>query len=328
MRKALSTDKLMKHLREQHGFDDLWGSGRKRRLRNMGYFHGYKGFRFVRKSEDRIPLSSFAELESIYRFDAKLKATFYPRVMGIETALKNIILACILAECSDPSLSTFCKEGLRDCTLPDGRFDKAQMRRNLELKATLQSIVRVAYRSPHMSHYINREGDASMWSVFESMSLGNLSRVASSLNDEIGTEVLNQLGMVHAYGNMVADLIELLRPLRNAIAHNNVIFDARFLQAVRGGDKAAVERAGFRIDFETGLGYEPAFNSIVDYMMLVCILEVYLTGRKADPSRFLAECCAALDGLRADIGIDVYMKIVGSGDRQKLDATAKFVASC
>jgi hypothetical protein len=40
-------------------------------LRNMGYYHGYKGYRFINKPVNAIPYSAFEELSAIYDFDAK-----------------------------------------------------------------------------------------------------------------------------------------------------------------------------------------------------------------------------------------------------------------
>jgi len=53
----------------------------------------------------------------------------------------------------------------------------------------------------------------------------------------------------------------------------------------------------------------------------------YLTQRKTPARKFVRECREVLDKLERDVGVDMYMKIVGSGDRQKLDAALRFVSS-
>lgn len=78
---------LMKHLRDS-GID-INGSGQKRRLKNIGYYHGYKGYRFAGKAANRLPLTDFSQVAALYDLDTQLKALFYSRVMAIETALKN-----------------------------------------------------------------------------------------------------------------------------------------------------------------------------------------------------------------------------------------------
>lgn len=326
MRDAWNLNKLMKHMRDDHGFEDLRGSDRKLRLRNMGYFHGYKGFRFVRKPSERLALASFDDLERVYEFDARMKSIFYPRVMEVEIALKNLILARLLEACSDPSLATFLREGLDDCRQQNGSVSKTRMRRKLDLKSTLHGVVRESYKSSHVSHYINRDDDVPMWSVFESMSLGNLSRLARCLKPEIEGEILDDMGIPTSQPGMIADIIEVIRPLRNCIAHNGVIFDARFSQAVIHGHAGPIAVAGALVKRETSLSYEPQFNSIVDYVVFISMLIALITRRKTDARRFVKECRDALAALQEGVGIDMYMKIAGSGDRQKLDAALGFVA--
>lgn len=86
-----SVDGLMRYLRDKKGIS-ISGSTQKRKLRNIGYYHGYKGFRFIGKSTNAIPYTDFKELMAIYEFDMQLKSLLYPQLMFIETALKNYVL--------------------------------------------------------------------------------------------------------------------------------------------------------------------------------------------------------------------------------------------
>ena len=138
--------------------------------------------------------------------------------------------------------------------------------------------------------------------------------------------VLGDIGLAGYDHHTVADIIEVVRPLRNCIAHNAVIFDARFSQAVSHGQARPVAAAGAIIEAETDLSYAPQFNSIVDYVLFLAMLVAMLTRRKTDARRFVREGRRELDTLKAIVGIDMYMKIVGSGDRQKLDAAMRFIS--
>ena len=62
----------------------------------MGYYHGFKGYRFIGQSENRIQFSNFDEVVGIYEFDSNLKALLYPRIMFIETAIKNYTLNTLI----------------------------------------------------------------------------------------------------------------------------------------------------------------------------------------------------------------------------------------
>lgn len=91
-----STDDLMRYLRDQKGIS-ISGSSQKRKLMNMGYYHGYKGYRYINTSSNRISYTKFEELVAVYDFDAQLKALFYPNVMLIETAVKNYVLDVLVS---------------------------------------------------------------------------------------------------------------------------------------------------------------------------------------------------------------------------------------
>ena len=54
---------LMKHLRDS-GID-INGSTQKRRLKNIGYYHGYKGYRFAGNAANRLPLTDFSQVATL-----------------------------------------------------------------------------------------------------------------------------------------------------------------------------------------------------------------------------------------------------------------------
>lgn len=85
---GLTSGDLVNHIFKNHKIDIQDGDSVT--LLNMGYYHGYKRYRFVKKSNSDgiLPLSSFKEIEAIYNFDMELKGLFYPIVMLVETALK------------------------------------------------------------------------------------------------------------------------------------------------------------------------------------------------------------------------------------------------
>ena len=113
-----SVDGLMRYLRDKKGIS-ISGSTQKRKLRNVGYYHGYKGFRFIGKSTNAIPYTDFKELMAIYEFDMQLKSLLYPQLMFIETALKNYVLEEIFARSKVDGALSACLEiqtGIRNIT--------------------------------------------------------------------------------------------------------------------------------------------------------------------------------------------------------------------
>ena len=85
--KPKSINSLMAHMRDEKQIQ-ISGSLQKKKLRAMGYFHGYKGYRYYNIPSNLFPFSDFNELQAVYDFDMKLKAAFYPQIMFLETAKK------------------------------------------------------------------------------------------------------------------------------------------------------------------------------------------------------------------------------------------------
>ena len=89
----LSINQLIKYLRNHHHITVK--SNQAQSLRNIGYYHGYKGYRFIRTPNQRIPFSSLDEVIALNKFDMQLKTIIYPKVMFIENALKSYVIEAI-----------------------------------------------------------------------------------------------------------------------------------------------------------------------------------------------------------------------------------------
>ena len=63
-----SIDSLMRYLRDQKGIA-IAGSTQKRKLMNIGYYHGYKGYRYINTPTNQVMYRSFDELVAVYDFD-------------------------------------------------------------------------------------------------------------------------------------------------------------------------------------------------------------------------------------------------------------------
>ena len=70
-----SPDALMRHLRD-NGIS-ISGSSQKQQLINTGYFHGYKGYRFFVSSSNRLPFTSYNEINATIQYDINLKSLLY-----------------------------------------------------------------------------------------------------------------------------------------------------------------------------------------------------------------------------------------------------------
>ena len=59
-KKVLSINGLMKHMRDKHNIN-IGGTPDKVKLRNIGYFHGYKGYRFIKNTSNKLTFNNFDE---------------------------------------------------------------------------------------------------------------------------------------------------------------------------------------------------------------------------------------------------------------------------
>lgn len=81
-------DGLMRHLRD-NGIA-ISGSSQKRQLRNTGYFHGYKGYRFFKNAQNSLPFVSYNEVYATIQYDSALKALLYGKIYTLKD-LRNAI---------------------------------------------------------------------------------------------------------------------------------------------------------------------------------------------------------------------------------------------
>lgn len=230
-------DELMRHLRE-NGID-ISGDTQKQQLRNTGYFHGYKGYRFFGISSNRLPFTSYDEVYATIQYDSKLKNLLYGKMMFIETAAKNVALESILLYIQSESIQDMYDKAVSSYKNSPTSFNADQKKRaqqnKLNLEVMIQSNLTRAYKSdnPKITHFYNNVGYAGvpLWSLFEIMTLGDFGFLLSCLTYEMRDDISHRLGINTSSDTdrqLVYKYIYTLKDLRNAIAHNSVIFDTRF----------------------------------------------------------------------------------------------------
>lgn len=87
---------LMKHLRNSGIAISV--STQKQKLKNIGYYHGYKGYLFAGKANNKLPIDDFSQIINLHDMDMQIKGLLYLRIMQIETSLKNYTLESVLKD--------------------------------------------------------------------------------------------------------------------------------------------------------------------------------------------------------------------------------------
>ena len=284
-------DGLMRHLRSSN--ISIKGSKQKTQLVNVGYFHGYKGYRFFQVSTKRIPFSSFEEIYATIQYDSRLKALFYDKMMFIETAMKNIALESILQGANSESIPLVFEKvvcGYNNSPTASTEEEKKKCQQmKLNLQHTIQTNLARAYNdnNPKITHFYNNQiyGEVPIWALFEIMTMGDFGFLLSCLTFDQRRAISQRLGLNTASDTnleLIYKYIYSLKDLRNAIAHNAVVFDARFrkFDPTRAMKSCLIN--------EIRLAYVN-FKTIGDYVILMCYYLKLLKVTKTELKAFVRE---------------------------------------
>lgn len=194
--------------------------------------------------------------------------------MFIEMAIKNIVLECILDAAKSENIQDMYEKvvsGYHNAPpTADAKKKKQLQQDKLNLESRIQNYLLRAYRenNPKIVHYYNDPNyqGVPIWALFEIMTLGDFGFFLSCLTYDVRDQISRKLGMnlaVDTNRELIYKFIYALKDLRNAIAHNAVIFDTRF----RNIDPTPAMRKC--LSQEYGLPYVN-FKTIGDYLILVC----------------------------------------------------------
>lgn len=311
---------LMKHLRDS-GID-INGSGQKRRLKNIGYYHGYKGYRFAGTASNRLPLTDFSQVIALYDFDTQLKTLFYSRVMAIETALKNYTLEAVLRDARSEAFEDIWRTSLTDYRSCSGRSYREAWERRQRLRSEIDGIIFDYRKRPVIGHFRDADKDTPIWAIFEVMTLGNFGAFYDCLDRRAKTAIVRDLGMPTNLESelRLKDIIFALKDFRNAIAHNGVIVDVRFKS---GSINTGVAQL---LKQETGVG-KIDFTDITDYVILLVYLMRRMGFTKTECKQLVAGYESILEKYRAELPFIIYSKLIKTSAHGKLTALRQFVSN-
>lgn len=324
MIKGKTTNGLMRHLRDKHGIK-INGSKQKKDLQNIGYYHGYKGYRFIGQASHQIPYTNFDEVVGVYEFDANLKTIFYPRIMFIETAIKNYTLNTLIGIGPvdfDYVFSYLLNDYKKENT--GNRNYREKMKKRLDLRNKINQQVSYNYSEKNavISHFFHNNKPIPLWAIFEVINLGEFGFFLQCLNQNTRIKIAKDLDMHttnhNQNGRIVEDIIFLIKELRNAVAHNSVVFDCRFKKT------NPPSRLKEYLQSETGIT-NITFETIVDYFIIVIFLLKKLGVAKKDLKRIIRKFNTESEKLRKSVPIPVHTSIMGSDFKNKIEHLMNYI---
>ena len=315
---------LMKYLRDHHSMK-INGSTDKLKLKSVGYYHGYKGYRYIKNPNNKIKFSSFDELMSIIDFDSKVKAMLYPQVMFIETALKSYVLEMTIQEGGTESFSEVYAKimtGYKAFPKQSEQYTKAYKKR-LDTYNRIQMAIANAFGADNniVSHYLKNDENVPIWGIFEIITLGEFGNLVSTYDLKIRQDIARDIGFNIAYdskGILVEKSIFVMKDLRNAIAHNNIIFDTRFCTSQINSTFKNMIMNDIKIN-------DMLFNCITDYIIFVAYMLKKLKKTKNEIKKFINDYIKIIDELRIKIPKKIFDQIILTNNSQKLNKLMDFI---
>lgn len=322
-----TTDALMRHLRKS-GIA-IGGGKQKRQLINTGYFHGYKGYRFFNDSQNRLPFTSYDEVYATIQYDSDLKALLYGKMMYIETAVKNIALESILINADSESIQAMYDKvvsGYNNAPAAASSEKRRKLQQNkLNLQNSIQSSLAYAYRknNPKIAHFYNNAGYAGVpvWALFEIMTMGDLGYLLSCLTYDVRDDISKRIGFdvsCDTDRQLIYKYIYTLKDLRNAIAHNSVVFDTRF----RNIDPTHAMTQCLKK--EIGLPYIN-FKTIGDYVILMCYYMKLLKVSKTEIKSFIKNFEKITDHYKMAVNPKIAAIVIHPDLKKRMQTLKNFV---
>lgn len=321
--KMLSIYQLKKHLRNTHQISIK--TSQTQALRNIGYYHGFKGYRFIHKSINVINFSSLDEVIALNKYDMQLKAILYPKVMFIETALKNYLIEALLNNSKSEKFDDIYEKSLtvyKKYKLGSKEYRNEYTQR-LKLKGRINSVVVNNYNKNVVSHFLDSDVSIPIWAIFENLTLGEFGNFFKRSNPEVKQYVSRIMKLpvnLDSDGLATQFLIFTMRDLRNAIAHNNIVFDARFKTSKIDG------RLNKLLENETGVS-QIDFKYMDAYFIMITYFLRKMGETKTSCKQFIISYQQQTEYLRTIVPLNIYNQIIGTQHRNNMKALQTFITN-
>lgn len=316
----------MKYLRDNKHIN-ISGSSDKLKLSNIGYYHGYKGYRYIFNPENQINFKNFEELIGIYNFDTKVKALFYPWVMFIETAIKNYVLQSVVEFAKSEKFNTIYSNVLDNYK----QFEniKASERKNAlksrnELRSWIYGKLATKFKDGHKiaNHFLLKDRPVPIWAIFELLTLGEFGHFVKCINSKVRKDISKRIGIKQSDDSdsaLTEKYVFILKEFRNAIAHNDIVFDTRFrISKIKENVFSSISNDTLISDI--------TFKTITDYLIFVVYLLKKFGVSRTELNTLVNEFDKAVSLLKSAVDASTFNKIIYTNNRSKIRSLKEYIS--
>lgn len=331
MEKGKSSNGLMRHIRNDHQII-ISGSPNKIALLNMGYYHGYKRYRYIKFKNNLQPLTKFSEIEAIHAFDFQLKVIFYPLLIMAESGMKNRTIESLVNDHS-PYIEDIYQDMLTDyldhdknsSSLKEKKKYKDHLKDRLKLRTVIDETIGYNYgKSDALSHYVHNNKPIPLWAFFEVISFGQFGHFISSLNLDYRLTVADANNLSDSQynhdGRMLERIVFTLTGLRNATMHDSAIFDANF-----NSDGIATSLKCFLSD-KTMIS-NITFDTIIDYFILLMYLLKWQGYEKQTLLEYVSKFECAKEALYFKVPKSTFGLLNGMDSQKKINQIRFYISN-
>lgn len=319
----LSIYQLMKYLRKKHNINIK--SSQTQALRNIGYYHGFKGYRFIREDTVRINYNSFDEVIALNKYDMQLKTILYPKVMFIENALKSYVIEALLLDSKSENFDVIYNKSLtsyKNHSAGSSSY-KSEYTKRMDLKGKINStLIRNYNKRTVVAHFFNNDITIPIWAIFETLTLGEFGTLYNCACTNVKLHVSKIMKLptnLDSDGMITQFFIFTLKDLRNAIAHNNVVFDTRF-------KTGKIDRRLISL-LENEIGISNVDFKYMDAYIIMITYFIRKTGEtKTSCRQFVLSYQQQTEYLRKELPTNVYNQVVGTQHRTNMRALQSFIS--
>jgi abortive infection bacteriophage resistance protein len=211
---------------------------------------------------------------------------------------------------------------------PHGTREKARKERQqqkLKLQKHIRDALFEAYRSDHniITHFYQstKYDDVPLWAVYEIISLGTFGFFISCLNMNTREKISRFIDLDLSGDTdrrILEKLIYAIKDLRNAVAHDDIIFDTRFRITDAGQPLALCLKNEVHVPYIN-------FDDIIDYVVLITYILAKLKVPKREIQTLLAGFEKALKELKREVTAQVYEQLVHVDTPKKINIIYEYI---
>lgn len=247
--------------------------------------------------------------------------------MFIETALKSYVIEATLKDSHSENIDTIFGKSITNYRsfTPGSRNYHQEYAKRMSLRSKINSALLRDYgnKKQTVNHFFDTDRSIPIWAAFESLALGEFGTFFACANANVKkstSAILHLPSQLDADGRITEFIIYSIKDLRNAVAHNNTIFDTRFQTGEINQRLVAL--------LETEIGISNLdFKYIYSYVILLTYVLRKMGETKTSCKQFLNAYIALTDELRTQLPANVCNQILGTQQRPHLRQLQNFISN-